>query len=92
MGKASLETLLRLPGNPGTNALLALWGGLSSNPTQQGISQPKLDCKGFKKNWIDGHSRFYAWAQGAESIGMASSHTPAQSAVPHSFLVAQCLQ
>lgn len=48
-GKASLETLLRLRGNPGTNALLALWGGLSSNPTQQGISQPSWTAKASRK-------------------------------------------
>lgn len=48
---------MRYWGNPRTNALLALAGGLASDPTQLGVSQPSK--KGSKKNGIGWHSRPY---------------------------------
>lgn len=56
VGKASLETLSRLLGNPGTDILLAFWGVPTSNPIKvevSAIQQPPPQKKSFKENWID---------------------------------------
>lgn len=86
VGKASLETLSRLLGNPGTDILLAFWGVPTSNPIKVGVCHPaapppKKKLQGKLDRHIHICTSIYAYAQGAKYKYGPLSDTPTDSAV-----------